>query len=129
MKSEIAGVVGEITGSSGSFNLTAKQCAVMEAVLDTLRTYFFASGDGLKQAFLDHSSELQSLRQALSLYSQTTDSLIRNFITTQTAQGLPALNSRAKSHLYFGIFYIRFFPDSFNKMLFIQNFHYKFLIR
>lgn len=78
-------------GRDSNQNLSMKQCQVLDIALDAIKQYFHAGGNGLKQSFLDKSEELQALKYAISLYTQTTDSLVKTFIDSQTKQSEPAL--------------------------------------
>ncbi|CAF3956356.1 unnamed protein product [Rotaria sp. Silwood1] len=72
-------------------NLTQNQCQILDHGLEDLKEFFQASGQGLKKDYLEKTTELQSLKYALSLYTQTTDSLIKTFVKTEKEQDRPAL--------------------------------------
>ena len=56
---------------------------------------------GLKISYMSKSDELKSLQHALSLYTQTTDALIKNFVSSQSHQG----NNSARYRGAFNIIY------------------------
>lgn len=84
---KVTGALGVAEALQSERNLTMKQCLVLGKALQIIKQYFYAAGNGLKMTYLDKSPELQSLNNALSLYTQSTDTLIKTFITTQTQQG------------------------------------------
>lgn len=74
-------------GRDNDRSLTQKQCQILDRGLEDLKEFFHASGQGLKKNYLEKTLELQSLKYALSLYTQTTDSLIKTFVQTEKEQG------------------------------------------
>ncbi|CAF1355679.1 unnamed protein product [Adineta steineri] len=81
---------GEL-GRDNDRSLSQKQCQILDRGLEDLKEFFHASGQGLKKNYLEKTLELQSLKYALSLYTQTTDSLIKTFVQTEKEQDRPAL--------------------------------------
>lgn len=78
--------LSNLKGGSDPKTLTPKQCLILDNGLEAIKQYFHAGGSGLKRSVVETSPQLSSLRYALSLYSQSTDALIKTFITTQHAQ-------------------------------------------
>nr|CAB3267508.1 protein unc-13 homolog B-like [Phallusia mammillata] len=80
------GELSDLSRDEFAKNLTTQQCSILVSVLDSIKLYFHAGGNGLKKTYLEKNEEVQSLKYALSLYTQTTDSLIKAFILDQKPQ-------------------------------------------
>ncbi|KAM3188267.1 hypothetical protein ACTXT7_000666 [Hymenolepis weldensis] len=80
---DIAGGASEGVVGVGSRGLTPYQCELLQNCLETIQIYFHAGGRGLKRSFLQRSPELLNLQQALALYSQTTDALLKDYVTSE----------------------------------------------
>ncbi|ESN98828.1 hypothetical protein HELRODRAFT_162287 [Helobdella robusta] len=67
-------------------NLSEKQRMVLEMILDTLKQFFWANNNGLKKSFLQRDLSYQTLVNALFMYTQSTDILIKAFVESQSCQ-------------------------------------------
>ncbi|OAF70729.1 Munc13-2, partial [Intoshia linei] len=86
LSNHIMNTVGQDISKKDTSGFTAFQCSILDSSLDTLKTYFYGNGMGIKKIYLDNSPELRSLRYALKLYTQTTDTLIKTFVSYQSHQ-------------------------------------------
>ncbi|CAD5123989.1 DgyrCDS12297 [Dimorphilus gyrociliatus] len=67
-------------------NMTPGHCKKLTMAVEEIVNCFYGDGNGLKRSFLENSPELKSLKHALSLYTQTTDSLIKHYVTNEVSQ-------------------------------------------
>uniref|UniRef100_A0A8C5B2E4 Unc-13 homolog Ba (C. elegans) n=1 Tax=Gadus morhua TaxID=8049 RepID=A0A8C5B2E4_GADMO len=96
--------LSNMKGGSDPKTLSAKQCMILDTGLEAIKQYFHAGGSGLKRSVVETSPEVASLRYALSLYSQSTDALIKTFITTQHAQVHDGMGIRITATLNYVLF-------------------------
>lgn len=74
---------GNLLNVTAEKALTPRHCSIMECAIENLKIYFHSDNMGLKKSFLSKSNDLKSLQYALSLYTLSTDNLIKRFIETQ----------------------------------------------
>lgn len=67
--------------------LSSTHLEVLRHALNSLKLFFSANGSGLKAGFMDTSTQMRAVKQMLSLYAQSSDSLFRAFTFSQSLLG------------------------------------------
>ena len=96
--------LGTVDGDKASSrDLNQSQCAVINAMLDILQSFFHDQGNGIKLSFFEKNLELRELQYIIGLYSKTSDTLIKEYISIVSEQQTRIQDSDNVGEVYINV--------------------------
>ncbi|KAI0982001.1 hypothetical protein GJ496_000454 [Pomphorhynchus laevis] len=87
------------TDSNSRNMLTHRQCRILDACLENIKTFFMAGGDGFKKQYIEKSPELKRIKSAISMYTQSTNDLIKSFMNIELSREISVTRNSSQTNL------------------------------